>query len=58
MDEKSSLDKIDSLIRAGGSAFVDLAGEDDIRPHCSDPYDCDFMGHCWKHIPEGKTIFV
>ena len=24
----------------------------DIGPHCSDPYECDFMGHCWKHIPE------
>lgn len=24
----------------------------DIGPHCSDPYDCDFKGICWKHIPE------
>ena len=24
----------------------------DIGPHCSDPYDCDFKGTCWKHIPE------
>lgn len=24
----------------------------DIGPHCSDPYDCDFRGTCWKHIPE------
>lgn len=24
----------------------------DIGPRCSDPYDCDFMGHCWQHIPE------
>ena len=24
----------------------------DIGPHCSDPYMCDFAGHCWKHIPE------
>ncbi|MFC2148760.1 DUF2779 domain-containing protein [Bacteroidota bacterium] len=24
----------------------------DIGPHCSKPYDCDFMGHCWKHVPE------
>ena len=22
----------------------------DIGPHCSDPYDCDFKGTCWKHI--------
>lgn len=24
----------------------------DIGPHCSEPYDCDFMSHCWSHIPE------
>lgn len=24
----------------------------DIGHWCSDPYDCDFKGHCWQHIPE------
>lgn len=24
----------------------------DIGTHCSDPYPCDFMTHCWSHIPE------
>jgi hypothetical protein len=24
----------------------------DIGIHCSSPYECDFKGHCWKHIPE------
>ena len=23
-----------------------------IGPQCADPYNCDFKGHCWKHIPE------
>lgn len=23
-----------------------------IGPHCSDPYPCEFMGHCWKHVPD------
>lgn len=23
----------------------------DVGPHCRDPYDCDFIGHCWKNIP-------
>ena len=23
----------------------------DIGVQCSDPFDCDFKGHCWKHIP-------
>ena len=24
----------------------------EIGPHCSDPYPCNFMGTCWKHIPD------
>ena len=24
----------------------------DIGAQCSKPYDCDFKGYCWKHIPE------
>ncbi len=24
----------------------------DIGPWCSDPYDCDFKGNCWQHIPK------
>lgn len=22
----------------------------DIGPHCNNPYPCDFIGHCWKHL--------
>ncbi|MCK9400921.1 MAG: DUF2779 domain-containing protein [Bacteroidales bacterium] len=29
-----------------------LAPVIDIGPHCSDPYDCDFHGHCWQHVPD------
>lgn len=28
----------------------------DIGEHCYSPYECDFMGHCWKHIPE-QSVF-
>ena len=27
-------------------------------PHCSDPYDCDFKGTCWKHIPEYSVFDI
>lgn len=36
-----------------------LAGEMpkiDIGEYCSAPYDCEFQGHCWKHIPE-ESVF-
>jgi hypothetical protein len=28
----------------------------DIGEQCTKPYPCDFMGHCWKHIPE-ESVF-
>lgn len=28
----------------------------DIGRHCHDPYDCDFIGFCWQHVPE-DSIF-
>lgn len=24
----------------------------DIGTHCFDPYDCEYMEHCWSHVPE------
>jgi hypothetical protein len=36
----------------------DQAPEIDIGPHCSDPYDCSFMGHCWAHVPELSVFNV
>lgn len=30
----------------------------DIGPHCSDPYGCSFMGHCWKDIPEYSVFNI
>lgn len=30
----------------------------DIGLHCSDPYDCDFKGTCWKHIPEYSVFDI
>ena len=26
--------------------------EINIGLHCSNPYNCDFRGHCWKHVPK------
>jgi len=23
----------------------------DIGPHCDTPHPCDFIGHCWRHVP-------
>jgi hypothetical protein len=28
----------------------------EIGPQCTDPYECDFKAHCWRHVPE-HSIF-
>lgn len=32
--------------------------EVDIGPYCRDPNDCDFIGHCWGHLPEPSVFDV
>lgn len=27
-----------------------------IGQQCEDPYPCDFIGHCWKHVPEDSVF--
>ena len=27
-----------------------------IGEHCHMPYECDFIGHCWKHIPKDSVF--
>lgn len=42
------------------TAMRGALGEDaptiDIGPHCKTPYECDFKGHCWSHIP-AESVF-
>ena len=28
----------------------------DIGPHCTQPYECDYRDHCWKHIPADSVF--
>ena len=27
-----------------------------IGPHCTDPFVCEFMEHCWKHVPDDSVF--
>lgn len=29
----------------------------DIGPHCTAPFECDFMQHCWAHVPQEGNVF-
>ena len=39
-----------------------LSGKDipeiKIGPHCTDPYSCSFLGHCWKEVPEYSVFNI
>ena len=37
---------------------LDSAPNVDIGSHCNEPYDCDFKGTCWKHIPEYSVFNI
>ena len=37
---------------------LDSAPNIDIGLHCHEPYDCDFKGTCWKHIPEYSVFDI
>jgi hypothetical protein len=28
-----------------------------VGPHCFQPYDCDFLGLCWKNIGDSSSVF-
>lgn len=29
-----------------------------IGPWCHSPYPCDFIGHCWKHVPANSFLYL
>ncbi len=37
---------------------LDSTPKIDIGPHCLKPYECDFKGTCWKHIPENSVFNI
>ena len=30
----------------------------DIGKHCKDPFECDYMHHCWNHLPNNNILEV
>jgi len=32
--------------------------EVDIGTHCHEPYECEFIEHCWKHVPEHSVFEI
>jgi hypothetical protein len=52
--EKQS--SIPELLAAMRKMLGGKAPNIDIGPYCEKPYDCDFIDHCWRHVP-GYSVF-
>jgi hypothetical protein len=38
--------------------LMESVPEVEIGGHCSNPYACDFMAHCWKHVPDYSVFDI
>ncbi|MBE9483388.1 MAG: hypothetical protein IMY74_00990 [Bacteroidetes bacterium] len=41
----------EQIIREKEALGLEHSPKIDVGPHCREPYDCDFLGHCWKNVP-------
>lgn len=35
---------------------LDAAPVRSIGAHCNEPFECDFIGHCWAHLPKPNVL--
>lgn len=49
-------DKVVANIDSLRTMLSEAQPEIGIGGHCSDPYDCDFHGHCWQDVPEDSVF--
>jgi hypothetical protein len=47
-----------SIVRLKGVVKGKKIPPVDIGEHCFTPYECDFMGYCWKHIPDDSVFHI
>ena len=58
-DAKSNQGRIPSEVtRLKTVLKSDEIPDKDIGPHCSDPYQCNFASHCWKHVPDYSVFDI
>lgn len=42
----------EQVIREKETLLLEKSPPIAVGPHCTKPYPCDFIGHCWKNIPK------
>ncbi len=45
-DVPTKLQELFSILNRKSEPSIEIGG------HCSDPFDCDYIGYCWSHIPD------
>ncbi|HMQ77512.1 MAG TPA: DUF2779 domain-containing protein [Flavobacteriales bacterium] len=50
-DVPARIDALKAVLRAPEAPAVDIG------PHCTAPFACDFMPHCWAHVPAEGSVF-
>lgn len=46
-------------IEAAKDVLLNMSGPDvQIGEHCFSPYQCDFKGHCWSHVPKDSVFEI
>lgn len=53
------LSRQENIVKEAAAQRTMLCGPEpviDIGPHCSAPYECDYVHHCWEHIPSPSVF--
>jgi hypothetical protein len=45
-DVPTKLQELFSILNKKTEPSIEIGG------HCSDPFDCDYIGYCWSHVPD------
>lgn len=48
----SNVERLKSVVALPHAPLVEIGS------HCHEPYDCDFLGHCWKNAPKAEVEFT
>ncbi|MDN5348635.1 MAG: hypothetical protein PWQ54_31 [Bacteroidales bacterium] len=56
---KEAFEKTASQIqKAKATLQLTKSPEVSIGTHCYKPYPCDFIGHCWKNVPQNSLLYL
>ncbi len=48
----ANVERLKSVVALPHSPLVNIG------THCHAPYTCDFLGHCWKHVPSNSFLYT